>query len=94
MQGGGGIVIAKDRSTGAWSAPCAVGLAGISFGAQCGAELNEVVLILRNAAAVEIFSSAAQVAIPLPRPMPACRSGVSPRCRRLQPRASQSSFGR
>ena len=61
MQGGGGIVIAKDRSTGAWSAPCAVGLAGISFGAQCGAELNEVVLILRNAAAVEISQLMAQV---------------------------------
>ena len=59
--GGGGLVVARDRNTGAWSAPCAVGLAGLSIGAQVGIELNTVVLVLRNQAAVDVVSSAAQV---------------------------------
>ena len=34
ITGGGGLLLGRDVATGAWSAPCAVGAAGVSIGAQ------------------------------------------------------------
>ena len=34
ITGGGGLLLGRDVATGAWSAPCAVGAAGLSIGAQ------------------------------------------------------------
>ena len=48
LQGGGGLVLARDLNSGAWSAPCAVGIAGLSVGAAVGGELNTVLLILNT----------------------------------------------
>lgn len=53
--GGGGLVLAKDPETGAWSAPCAVGCGGLSGGFQVGFEINTLMLILNTAEAVEAF---------------------------------------
>ena len=63
VQGGGGLVLARDIHSGQWSAPCAVGCAGMSIGAQAGGELNTVMLILNNAKAVESFSGSASVTL-------------------------------
>ena len=63
LQGGGGLVLAKDPSSGQWSAPCAIGCAGLSFGAQIGGEFNTVLLILNTPAAVEAFSGTASVTV-------------------------------
>ena len=63
VQGGGGLVLAKDRTSGQWSAPCAIGCAGVSFGAQVGGELNTVLLILNTAEAVSAFSGAASITL-------------------------------
>jgi len=41
VTGGGGLLLGRDVATGAWSAPCAVGAAGLSIGAQVGGALNE-----------------------------------------------------
>jgi len=59
FQGGGGLVLAKDPSTSRWSAPCSIGCAGLSIGAQAGGELNTVLLILNTAKAVEAFTGTA-----------------------------------
>lgn len=59
FQGGGGLVVAKDQTSGQWSAPCAVGCMGASFGAQVGGEINTVMLILNTADALTAFTGAA-----------------------------------
>ena len=61
FQGGGGLVLAKDKTSGQWSAPCAVGCAGLSIGAQVGGEFNTVLLILNTADAVNAFSGTGSV---------------------------------
>ena len=48
IQGGGGLVLARDTTSGQWSAPCSVGCAGLSAGFQAGGELNTVLLILNT----------------------------------------------
>jgi len=63
VQGGGGLVLAKDASSGQWSAPCALGCAGLSIGAQVGGELNTVMLILNTEEAVTAFSSATSLTL-------------------------------
>ncbi|KAK6192052.1 hypothetical protein SNE40_003598 [Patella caerulea] len=60
-RGGSGIVIAKkdddeiDYSTG-WSAPSAIGIAGLGGGFEIGAEVTDFVIILTSRAAVDAFS--------------------------------------
>nr|KAG5689215.1 hypothetical protein BaRGS_014871 [Batillaria attramentaria] len=59
-RGGSGIVIAKlreefDYSEG-WSAPSAIGLAGLGGGFEIGMEVTDFVIILNTKAAVEAFS--------------------------------------
>ena len=59
FQGGGGLVLSKDQTSGQWSAPCAVGCMGASVGAQLGGELSTVMLILNTADALTAFTGAA-----------------------------------
>ena len=61
--GGGGLVLAKDTTSGRWSAPCCVGAAGLSAGLLVGAEFNTVMLILNTPEAVEAFSGSASVTL-------------------------------
>jgi len=63
IQGGGGLVLARDTTSGQWSAPCSVGCAGLSAGFQAGGELNTVLLILNTASAVESFCGSASVTL-------------------------------
>ncbi|KAK3576195.1 hypothetical protein CHS0354_016018 [Potamilus streckersoni] len=57
-RGGSGIVIAKldDSLFSGWSAPSAIGIAGLGGGFEVGAELTDFVIILNTHAAVEAFS--------------------------------------
>ncbi|GFO09431.1 Sh3 domain-containing ysc84-like protein 1 [Plakobranchus ocellatus] len=60
-RGGSGIVIAKldddniDYATG-WSAPSAIGLAGLGGGFEIGVEVTDFVIILNSRAAINAFS--------------------------------------
>ncbi|CAG5135804.1 unnamed protein product [Candidula unifasciata] len=54
-RGGSGIVIAKlDREN--WSAPSAIGLAGLGGGFEIGLEVTDFIIILNTKSAVEAFS--------------------------------------
>ena len=53
---GSGIVIAKDSTTGEWTAPSAIGMGGGSFGFQIGAEEVDFILVLNTDAAVDALS--------------------------------------
>ncbi|XP_046552738.1 SH3 domain-containing YSC84-like protein 1 [Haliotis rubra] len=61
-RGGSGIVIAKlddadeDSRTCGWSAPSAIGIAGLGGGFEIGAEVTDFVIILNKRSAVEAFS--------------------------------------
>jgi lipid-binding SYLF domain-containing protein len=61
--GGGGLIMARDQTSGQWSAPCAVGCAGLSAGLLAGAEFNTVMLILNTPEAVASFSGSASVTL-------------------------------
>ena len=61
FQGGGGLVLARERTSGQWSAPCAIGCAGASVGFQVGGEFNTVLLILNTEEAVNAFSGTGSV---------------------------------
>lgn len=54
-RGGSGIVIARlaDRR---WSAPSAIGIAGLGGGFEIGVEVSDLVVILNQRAAIEAFS--------------------------------------
>ncbi|XP_053366147.1 SH3 domain-containing YSC84-like protein 1 [Clarias gariepinus] len=54
-RGGSGIVIAR-LPDGRWSAPTAIGIAGLGGGFQFGLEASDVVIILNQRRAVEAFS--------------------------------------
>ncbi|ESO99582.1 hypothetical protein LOTGIDRAFT_141887 [Lottia gigantea] len=51
-RGGSGIVIAKLR----WSAPSAIGIAGLGGGFEIGAEVTDFVIVLTSRTAVDAFS--------------------------------------
>jgi lipid-binding SYLF domain-containing protein len=51
---GSGLVISR-LENGDWSAPSAIGLGGMGFGWQIGAEFVDFVMILNTAEAVEAF---------------------------------------
>ena len=53
---GSGLVVAKLES-GEWSAPSAIGIAGLGVGWQFGAEITDYVFILNTEAAVAAFHS-------------------------------------
>lgn len=60
---GTGLVVARNEATGGWSAPSAIGAFGVSFGLQAGGELNSVILVLNNDAAVNAFCGAGHVTL-------------------------------
>lgn len=57
---GTGLVIAR-LSDGRWSAPSAIGTAGVGWGPQIGGELTDFVIILNTQRAVEAFCASGQV---------------------------------
>jgi len=65
VTGGGGLLLGRDVATGAWSAPCAVGAAGLSIGAQLGGELNEILLVLNTREALGSLMGSTQVKLGL-----------------------------
>jgi lipid-binding SYLF domain-containing protein len=60
---GTGLVVARNTQTGGWSAPSAIGAVGCSFGLQAGGELNSVVVVLNNDAALAAFSGAGHLTL-------------------------------
>lgn len=59
---GTGIVIAK-LNDGSWSAPSAIGSAGIGVGGQLGAEMTDFLIILNSTSAVTSFMSAGNLTL-------------------------------
>ncbi|KAI9089480.1 hypothetical protein DFS34DRAFT_639362 [Phlyctochytrium arcticum] len=59
---GSGLVIAR-LENGSWSAPSAIGTAGMGFGGQIGAELTDFVIILNTTSAVKAFSHGGNVTL-------------------------------
>jgi len=59
---GSGIVIARSDD-GSWSAPSAIGTAGMGFGGQLGAEVTDFLVVLNSSAAVKSFMSAGSVTL-------------------------------
>lgn len=57
---GTGLVIAR-LPNGKWSAPSAIGTAGIGWGAQIGGEITDFVIILNTKRAIDAFCSKGQV---------------------------------
>jgi len=47
-KGGEGIVIARDKETGEWSAPGFVATAQVSFGWQAGVQVTDLILLIMN----------------------------------------------
>ncbi|XP_023374194.1 SH3 domain-containing YSC84-like protein 1 [Otolemur garnettii] len=54
-RGGSGIVLAR-RPDGKWSAPSAIGIAGLGGGFEIGIEVSDLVIILNYGRAVEAFA--------------------------------------
>ncbi|OMJ26539.1 SH3 domain-containing protein [Smittium culicis] len=59
---GSGLVFAR-LPDGRWSAPSAIGTAGVGFGGQIGAELTDFVMILNTKSAVKAFSHGGNVTL-------------------------------
>lgn len=59
---GTGIVIAK-LDDGSWSAPSAIGSAGVGVGGQLGAEMTDFLIILNSTSAVRSFMSAGNLTL-------------------------------
>ena len=52
---GRGVVVVRDQTTGCWSNPIFVTVAGGSFGFQAGAQATDLVLVFRNRRSVDGF---------------------------------------
>lgn len=59
---GTGIVIAK-LDDGSWSAPSAIGSAGLGVGTQLGAEMTDFLIVLNSTSAVKSFMSAGSLTL-------------------------------
>ncbi|KAI0777176.1 DUF500-domain-containing protein [Trametes elegans] len=59
---GSGVVIVK-LEDGSWSAPSAIGTAGLGFGGQAGAEMTDFLVVLNSRAAVKSFMSAGSLTL-------------------------------
>ncbi|KAJ3013487.1 hypothetical protein HKX48_005733 [Thoreauomyces humboldtii] len=59
---GSGLVVARQED-GSWSAPSAIGTAGMGVGGQIGAELTDFVIILNTKDAVKAFSHGGNVTL-------------------------------
>ncbi|KAI8927738.1 hypothetical protein BC831DRAFT_451398 [Entophlyctis helioformis] len=61
-RGGSGLVVAR-LPDGSWSAPSAIGTAGMGVGGQIGAEITDFVIILNTDEAVRAFSKGGNVTL-------------------------------
>ncbi|TFK76739.1 DUF500-domain-containing protein [Pluteus cervinus] len=59
---GSGIVIAR-LEDGSWSAPSAIGTAGVGVGGQLGAEMTDFLIVLNSQAAINTFMSAGSLTL-------------------------------
>ncbi|KAF8634422.1 hypothetical protein AX15_000873 [Amanita polypyramis BW_CC] len=59
---GSGIVIAK-LDDGSWSAPSAIGLAGLGVGGQAGAEMTDFLVVLNSRSAIRSFMAAGSLSL-------------------------------
>ncbi|KAF9455000.1 DUF500-domain-containing protein [Macrolepiota fuliginosa MF-IS2] len=59
---GSGVVIAR-LDDGRWSAPSAIGTAGIGFGGQAGAEVTDFLVVLNTRAAIRSFMAAGSLTL-------------------------------
>ncbi|KAA1472993.1 DUF500-domain-containing protein [Dentipellis sp. KUC8613] len=59
---GSGVVIAR-TGDGSWSAPSAIGIAGVGFGGQAGAEMTDFLVVLNSHAAVRSFMAAGSLTL-------------------------------
>lgn len=59
---GSGIVIAK-LNDGSWSAPSAIGTAGVGVGGQAGAEMTDFLVVLNTRAAIRSFMAAGSLTL-------------------------------
>jgi lipid-binding SYLF domain-containing protein len=59
---GSGLITAK-LSNGKWSAPSAIGLVGVSWGALLGADVTDYIIVLNTDEAVTSFSGLGQVSV-------------------------------
>ncbi|TFK86653.1 DUF500-domain-containing protein [Polyporus arcularius HHB13444] len=59
---GSGVVIAK-LDDGTWSAPSAIGTAGLGVGGQAGAEMTDFLVVLNSRSAVKSFMSAGSLTL-------------------------------
>ena len=56
--GGSGVLVVRDKQTGAWSHPAFYVVGGFSFGFQWGGQAAEVILLIRTEGAIEkLYSS-------------------------------------
>ena len=53
--GGSGVLLVRDEKTGAWSEPAFYTMGNVSFGLQIGADVSEIVLVVRNQKGLEGF---------------------------------------
>src|SRR6185295_14060486 len=53
--GGSGVLLVRDEKTGTWSEPAFYTMGNVSFGLQVGADVSEIVLIVRNQKGLEEF---------------------------------------
>jgi lipid-binding SYLF domain-containing protein len=53
--GGSGVLIARDEKTGKWGDPVFYNIGSASFGAQIGADVSEMVLVVRTRKGLEEF---------------------------------------
>ena len=53
--GGSGVLLVRDEKTGAWSEPAFYTMGNVSFGLQIGADVSEIVLVVRNQKGLEEF---------------------------------------
>jgi len=61
-RGGTGLVIAK-LEDGSWSAPSAIGTAGLGFGGQAGAEMTDFLVVLNSRSAIKSFMAAGSLTL-------------------------------
>ncbi|KAF5375061.1 hypothetical protein D9758_000104 [Tetrapyrgos nigripes] len=59
---GTGVVIAK-LPDGTWSAPSAIGTAGVGFGGQAGAEMTDFLIVLNSRSAIKSFMAAGSLTL-------------------------------
>ncbi|KAF8912951.1 hypothetical protein CPB84DRAFT_1957355, partial [Gymnopilus junonius] len=59
---GSGVVIAK-LDDGTWSAPSAIGTAGLGFGGQAGAEMTDFLVVLNSRSAIRTFMAAGSLTL-------------------------------